>query len=58
MGRRHVAGIGGPVSLSEGLRFMELAAKSSEEDAVALAAKEKAQLYLTELAAMMERLTL
>lgn len=58
MGRRHVNGIGGPVSLSEGLRFMELAAKGADDDAAALAAKEKAQKYLSDLAAMMERLTM
>ena len=58
MGRRHVNGIGGPVSLSEGLRFMELAAKGSEDDPAAVAAKEKAQKYLQELAAMMDKLTM
>lgn len=56
MGRRYVAGVGGPVLLSEGLRFMELAAKCSDEDPGGLAAKEKAQLYLKELTDMMARL--
>jgi TPR repeat protein len=57
MGRRHLEGVGGPKCLSEGLRFMELAAKGeAEDDPGSARAKEKAQRYLTELTDLMARL--
>lgn len=57
MGRRHIGGVGGPVSLSEGLRYMEWAAKGAvDEDPGCIRAKENAQTYLHDLTEMMARL--
>ena len=57
MGRRCMTGVGGQVCLSEGVRYMELAAKgSTEEDPGCIQAKQNAQTCLDELAAMLKRM--